>query len=507
MLEGYSVRAFTGHSSLMQQLLLPPTDTDHVLVIVQLNGGNDGLNTVIPISTYGNYYNARTNIAIAENRILRLDNHAEAGLHPSMTGMQALYNEGKLAILQAVGYPSPNFSHFRATDIWMTGSESSTVLNTGWGGRYLNVEYPNYPNGYPNNTMPDPLAIQIGSVTSLTCQGPVVNMGMSITDPTSFYNFVNGVPDPVPNTPMGYELSYIRDVASQTNQYAQRVKAAATAVTQQSPYPSGNSLADQLKIVARLIKGGLKTRIYMVSYGGFDTHASQVVATDTATGVHANLLANVSNAIKAFTDDLGFLGVADRVIGMTFSEFGRRIRSNASGGTDHGSAAPMFLFGKNVVRGVYGNNPAIPATASVNDNIPFQYDFRSVYASILQHWFCVKETELQMIMMNHFQSLPIVDGRSCNPLPPQNAGDTLITNYPNPFTASTTISFVTKGGHTLIQVINGQGQVVKTLVDRDYPAAGTYTVPFDGSRYASGVYYARLQNGPVQQVRTMLKVQ
>jgi uncharacterized protein (DUF1501 family) len=506
VLDGYSVRAFTGHSTLLQALLLPPTDTDHVLVIVQLNGGNDGLNTVIPISTYSNYYNARTNIAIPQNKILALDNYSLSGLHPGMTGMQALYNEGKLAIMQAVGYPTPNFSHFRATDIWMTGSDSTTVLNTGWAGRYLNVEYPNFPNGYPNNEVPDPLAIQIGSVTSLTCQGPVVNMGMSITDPSSFYNLVNGVPDPAPNNPMGYELSYIRDVANQTNQYAQRVKAAATAVTQQAAYPANNSLADQLKIVARLIKGGLKTRIYMVSYGGFDTHASQVVTTDTTTGTHANLLANVSNAIKAFTDDLYFLGVQERVIGMTYSEFGRRIKSNASGGTDHGAAAPMFLFGKNVVRGVYGSNPAIPASASVNDNIPFQYDFRSVYASILQNWFCVQNTDLQMIMMSNFQKLDVVNAAGCGAQPPVLAGENLIVNYPNPFVSATTITFKTKGGHTLVQVINGLGQVIKTLVDQDYPAEGTYTTSFDGGPYASGVYYARLQNGPVQQVRTMLRV-
>jgi len=402
MLDGYSVRAFTGHSSLLQSLMLPPVDTDKVFVIVQLSGGNDGLNTVIPISTYSNYYNARTNIAIPQNKILALNQYNEAGLHPSMNGMQALYNEGKLAIMQAVGYPSPNFSHFRATDIWMSASDSNTTLNTGWGGRYLNVEYPNYPAGYPNNSMPDPLAIQIGSITTLTCQGPVVNMGMSITDPASFYNFVNGVPDPAPNTPMGYELSYIRDVANHTNQYGQKVRAAAAAVTQQLTYPTNNSLADQLKIVARLIKGGLKTRIYMVSYGGFDTHASQVNASDTTIGTHANLLNNVSNAIKAFTDDLYFLKVEDRVIGMTFSEFGRRIKSNASGGTDHGAAAPVFLFGKNVMHGIYGTNPAIPANATVNDNIPFQYDFRSVYASILQNWFCVPNTDLQMIMMKDF---------------------------------------------------------------------------------------------------------
>jgi uncharacterized protein (DUF1501 family) len=506
MLDGYSVRAFTGHSPLMQSLLLPPVDTDHVLVIVQLNGGNDGLNTLIPISTYSNYYNARTNIAIPQNSILKLDNYDEAGLHPKMTGMQALYNEGKLAIMQAVGYPSPNFSHFRATDIWMSGSDSNTVLTTGWGGRYLDVQYPNYPVGYPNNSMPDPLAIQIGSVTSLTCQGPVVNMGMSITDPTTFYNFVNGIPDPAPNTPMGYELSYVRDVANHTNQYAQRVKAAATAVTQQNQYPTNNTLADQLKIVARLIKGGLKTRIYMVSYGGFDTHASQVVATDTTTGAHANLLTNVSNAIKAFVDDLYFLGVQDRVMGMTFSEFGRRIKSNASGGTDHGAAAPLFLFGKNVIRGVYGNNPSIPPNATVNDNIPFQYDFRSVYASILQNWFCVSTTDLQMIMMSNYQQLNIIKNSGCTTNTPQMAGDNLISNYPNPFVTKTTITFKTKGGHTLIQIINNLGQVIRTLVDQDYPSEGTYNTSFDSYGLATGVYYARLQNGPVQQVRTMLKV-
>jgi uncharacterized protein YifN (PemK superfamily) len=232
-INGYSVQGFLGNSLLQSRLLNPSFDTDHVLVIVQLNGGNDGLNMVIPISTYSNYYNARTNIAIAENKILKLNGFEATGLHPSMTGLQSLFNENKLAIIQAVGYPSPNFSHFRATDIWMSGSDSNVNVNSGWAGRYLNNEYPNFPTGYPNSSMPDPLAIQIGSVTSLTCQGPVVNMGMSITDPTSFYNLVNGVEDPAPSNYMGYELSYIREIAKQTNKYALRIKDAAATVTQQ----------------------------------------------------------------------------------------------------------------------------------------------------------------------------------------------------------------------------------------------------------------------------------
>lgn len=505
VIQGMTIKAFAADSPLVQRLLMP-TDTDKVLVIVQLTGGNDGINTVVPISTYSDYYNARTNIAIPENKILRLNGVSQTGLNPAMTGMQTMFNEGKLSIVQAVGYPSPNFSHFRATDIWMSASDSNVVLNTGWTGRYLNVEYPNYPTGYPNTSNPDPLAIQIGSVTTLTCQGPAVNMGLSISDPNSFYNLINGIEDPAPANPMGDELRFVREIAKQTNQYAQKIKSAAASVTQQAAYPTNNSLADQLKIVARLIKGGLQTRIYMVSYGSFDTHSLQVNAIDTTTGTHATLLGNVSNAIKAFQDDLKLLGVEDRVVGMTYSEFGRRIKSNASGGTDHGAAAPMFIFGKNVVPGVSGNNPAIPAAATVNDNVPFQYDFRSVYASLLQSWFCVPDTDLQMVMMKDFQQLNLVNNAKCKTAVPSLSGNTLISNYPNPFTESTKIQFTTAGGHTLVQIINGMGQVVKVLVDTDYPAAGTYSASFNSYGLPSGVYYARLQNGPTQQVRTMLKV-
>jgi uncharacterized protein (DUF1501 family) len=506
VVDGFSIRAFNPGSSLLDAAGLPPVDTDHVLVIVQLSGGNDGLNMVVPISNYSDYYNARTNIAIPQNKILKLSGYEQSGLHPAMTGLQTMFNEGKLSVLQAVGYPAPSFSHFRATDIWMSASDSATTVNTGWGGRYLNVEYPNYPNGYPNSTMPDPLAIQIGSVTTLTCQGPVVNMGISITDPASFYNLVNGTQEAVPNTPMGYELSYVRQIAQQSNQYGQRVKDAAAAVTVQGTYPANNTLAAQLKIVARLIKGGLKTRIYMVSYGSFDTHSGQVAAADTTTGTHATLLGTVSNAIKAFSDDLAFLGVEKRVLGMTFSEFGRRIKSNASTGTDHGAAAPMFLFGSGVVNKVWGTSPVIPAAATVNDNIPFQYDFRSVYASVLQNWFCVPDTDLQMVMMNKFQQLDLVSNASCKvPAAPVDAGDRLITNYPNPFTERTAIQFTTGGGHTLVQVIDTTGRLLKNLVDKDY-VAGTYKVDFDSYGLPSGVYYARFQNGPIQQVRPMLKV-
>ncbi|HLO82889.1 MAG TPA: DUF1501 domain-containing protein, partial [Chitinophagaceae bacterium] len=268
------------------------------------------------------------------------------------------------------------------------------------------------------------------------------------------------------------------------------------------------SLAAQLKIVARLIKGGLKTRVYMVSYGGFDTHATQVVSTDTTTGAHANLLKNVSDAIKAFMDDAKGLGVQDRVVGMTYSEFGRRIKSNASGGTDHGSAAPMFLFGKNVVGGLTGSNPYIPPNVTVGENIPFQYDFRSVYASILQHWFCVPDDTLEQIMLKNFQRMPLISNSQCatNARPnPLNNASVLVFNYPNPFSSTTNITFKTAGGHTLVQVIDTSGKLIKQLVEKEYPDAGSFNISFDSGGLAAGIYYVRLQNGAVQQVRAMLK--
>lgn len=507
ILNGFSVKAFTTASPLVQALMGTTTETDKVLVMIQLFGGNDGLNMVIPIENYSNYYNARSNIAIAQNKVLPLNGTSKTGFHPSMTGMQTLFNEGKLAVVQAVGYPQPNFSHFRATDIWMSASDSDQVVYSGWIGRYLNLEFPNFPNGYPTAQMPDPLAIQIGSVASLAMQGPTFPMAMNITDPTSFYDFLDNTGDPVPNTPWGKELEYIRMIMGQTEVYSNVIRAAAAKVSTQGSYPSNNDLAQQLRIVARLIAGGLKTRVYMVSTGNFDTHSSQVEAAETSIGGHAQLIARVSDAIKCFMDDIKGLKVDERVIGFTFSEFGRRIKSNSSFGTDHGAAAPVFVFGKNVRPGIIGTNPTISPIAAQNDNVPYQYDFRSIYASILKQWFCVNDTDLQTILLKNFQNIPLCVNAACGLTgidDLRNDGEQFIINYPNPFVETTKITFTTKGGHTLVQVMDTMGRVIQTLTDKVY-TSGTYTVTFDGYKLPLGVYYARFQNGTTQQVRPMLK--
>ena len=506
MISGNPIHILQDHP-LLDASLLATADNDRVLVIIQLSGGNDGLNTVIPVSEYSKYYNARTNIAIPENKVLKLMGNDATGLHPAMNSLQSLFAEGKLNVVQAVGYPQPSFSHFRATDIWMSGSDSDKYLNTGWAGRYLNYDSPGYPDNYPNADRPDPLAIQIGSLSTLTCQGPAVNMALSISDPSSFYNLIDGTDATVPNTNAGYELSFIRRIAKQTNLYAARIKLASDSVTQQTTYPN-NSLASQLKIVARLIKGGLHTKVYMVNYGGFDTHSGQTSASDTSIGTHANLLKTVSDSIAAFQTDISGLEIEDRVIGMTYSEFGRRIKSNASGGTDHGAAAPLFLFGKNVRGGVFGNNPDLPTAATVNDNIPYQHDFRTIYNTILQNWFCVKSTDQLEIMLKEYPTIPLINASVCGIHNDNSvfAKDALIYNYPNPFSSQTKVEFKTNGGHTLLQLLDGSGTVIRVLVEATYNFAGMNSYNLYGTNLPAGVYYLRLQNVDKMYVKAIVKM-
>ncbi len=405
LLDGFSFKALAGSPQKLEQYL----SNDHVLVLIQLNGGNDGLNTVIPMDQYSAYQASRSNIAIPENKVLPLNGFDHTGLHPSLTAIQHLFNEGKSGIVQAVGYPNPNFSHFRATDIWMTASDSNKIVSTGWAGRYLDKVYPDFPKDYPNTAMPDPLAIQVGSVISTTFQGPAFIMGLAISNPSSFYNMLDDKPGIDASTRWGEQLAYIETMAIKTDQYAGVIKKAALKVSKQSDkYPAKNPLADQLKIVARLIAGGLKTKIYMVNTGSFDTHSKQADTMDNTKGTHAMLLERVSSAVAAFMDDINVLGAGDRVMGMTFSEFGRRIKSNASGGTDHGAAAPVIYFGNKVKSGIIGNNPLLPTNTTPNDNITMQYDFRSLYATVMQQWLLLDAADVQQVLGGKFPLIDVV---------------------------------------------------------------------------------------------------
>ncbi len=512
ILNGFSFNAYGSAPSGALSLLAASGSGDHVLVLIQLSGGNDGLNTVIPLDAYANYYNARTNVAIPQSKVLRLDGTDKTGLHPSMTDMQNMYNDGKLSVVQSVGYENPNFSHFRSTDIWMTGDDTalrSQRVKTGWMGRYLNKEYPGYPDAFPNDKMSDPLAIEINDMPTLTTQGPLLSMGMSISDPNNIYTFANPFSDyALDSVSANKELHYLREISEKTKIYSAIIRSAYLKAGNQAAYPD-NPLAHQLQIVARLIAGGLKTKVYSVRIGGFDTHKKQVNSGDSTTGTHAQLMKTLSSSVAAFQKDMELLSLDDRVMGMTFSEFGRRIKSNASMGTDHGAAAPVLLFGKNVKKGILGKSPDIPAAIETNTNIPFQYDFRSVYASVLERWFCVDQASINELLLKNYQSLPVLSGSPCGITDDIEENNHLsesmtLRMWPNPYSTYGVIEFKVQSGFTVIQQINSLGRVVKVYAKQQYQE-GTYSISIGNDNLPAGIYFLRLQNGPYQKVITIAK--
>ncbi len=440
-LNGLGARALAGTStSFLNALSGAAEANDRVLVVIQLNGGNDGLNTVIPLDQMGRYKSIRSNVAIAENKVLKLRYREQAGLHPALTGFQNLYNDGRLAIVENVGYKNPSFSHFQANDIWFKGAVNSNNVTSGWLGRYLQGQYAGYPSGYPNSKMPDPLAIQISAVASTALLGPQQSVALAIQDVDTFARLIGEKPTALPSPSLSSiarnHVQFVRDQQTLSVAYADQLKAAAGKGTNATGYPANNRLADQLKLVARLIHGGLQTKVYYVTLGGFDTHANQVNTTDTGTGTHANLLQQVGDAVKAFLDDLKLLRVDERVVGMTFSEFGRRALSNGSRGTDHGWASPQFVFGGGIKTQWMGASPNL--TSLVNNNINMEYDFRQMYASLLRDWFGVDEATVRSILLGQdYEVLPIFRETITSVEP---ASDLLVL-YPNPTTSEATVSW------------------------------------------------------------------
>jgi uncharacterized protein (DUF1501 family) len=506
LLKPFSVNAFPT-AGLLQNMFSSTIPNDHVLVLIFLNGGNDGLNTVVPLDQMSKLSTARANLMLPEAQLHKIP-EKQIGLHPSLGGFKTLYDEQKLQIIQSVGYPQPNFSHFRSTDIWSSASDADKYIDSGWMGRFLEKNFPGYPVGYPNPDNPDPLAIQLGSNMPLLFQGNAAQMAFNVSSPDIFNVNVDPTTDPAPDTPAGDELTFIRTITGQINDYAQNIVSAyvqGTNAYNGYPAPGTNYLADELKAVARLIKGGLQTRIYLVSLYGFDTHAEQAVEGNTATGGHANLLKLLNDAVFSFQRDLEQLGEADRVLGMTFSEFGRRVISNASVGTDHGAAAPLFLFGNKVQPGVLGSNPILPTNPTENDNLPMQYDFRSVYASVLSQWFCMDQPTTDDILVKQFQSLPVINNQCTSSffdgLDP-NSGIIRLALAPNPMVDFTRATVQIPGGQTRLDVFDPLGRVIFSKVS-GYLQEGTYTFDLDNPGYPPGNYYVRVQCGPWQRVELL----
>lgn len=461
------------------------SDSNRVLVLVQLAGGNDGLNTLIPI-TSSVYYDKRPTLAISKTEALSLND--QLGWHPSLAPLKRMFDEEELAIVQGVTYPNPNLSHFRSTDIWLTATDSNVFENTGWLGRYLETMYPTYPEQLP----PDPVAIQIGTTASLGLQSSKGSFAVTFTDPDEFYRLVgeSEAPDDdmLPDTPAGDELEYIRKIAAASQIYAARVKDASGTGRNSAEYPAGNPLAEALQIVARLIAGGLQTKVYLVSVGGniFDTHAAQA---DT----HAGLLSDVALALEAFSNDTKELGIFERVAGITFSEFGRRVEENGSEGTDHGTAAPLFAFGGGVIGGrIHG---AVPNLNELDDrgNLLIEFDYRQVYASALAQWFAEPTNEIQQVLFKDFATLPLFKDQ------PTSVNDTLsqrleVKITPQPATTGkATVRFtLPTGANMLLSVVTMRGeQIAKTSFG--YLQAGEHILNIPTDKLSSGTYMLVLQ--------------
>jgi uncharacterized protein (DUF1501 family) len=364
------------------------TGKDHsILVVLQLAGGNDGLNAVVPYVDDA-YYRARPTIGIAKDKVLNLDSHI--GFNPALAPFKTLYDEGHLALLQGVGYPNPNRSHFRSTEIWQTASDPNKIVRTGWLGRYFD----NCCSG-EGATVGVALGSQLPQAfTSDNPTGITLSSGSRLgfakeTDASeqAVFNQLNGIDhDTVsgasigelsgPNSSGMTAIEYLQRTALDAQIGTDKIAEILRRVKPEAIYPK-TQLANSLSLISRLITGGLPTRVYYASQGGYDTHNAQENS-------HNRLLGELANGVSAFCQDLKSKGVLNQVMITTFSEFGRRVAENASKGTDHGTAAPMFISGGAIKPGIYGRPPSLEQLDA--GDLIYNVDFRSVYATILNRW-------------------------------------------------------------------------------------------------------------------------
>ncbi|MDG2417646.1 MAG: DUF1501 domain-containing protein [Saprospiraceae bacterium] len=425
LLNGVGLQAMSD-SSMLNFLTTCIGVGDRSIVVLFLKGGNDGLNTIIPIDQYSTYIGHRPTIGLPDSgagAYINLDTTLsitdQVGIHPAMANFKSMYEAGKARMIQAVGYPTFNQSHFGSSDLWLGGRDGSQGVGAsgdGWIGRFFENAYPGIHSN-PNIEFPDPLGVQLGdrkaSLAFHDCSSVYEAVNISGQDPAALYGLLNGLGTAPHDTPLaseyGYEIDYITDVENSTNVYGQRITDVYNAGTNSNVVYPNSSLGNQLTTVAKLLSGGSKTKVFQLHRGGFDTHSNQVVAGSTSTGNHANLLGDVFNSIKAFHDDLTNLGVGNKVVTVVFSEFSRRITENGSIGTDHGNYGPMFIFGDAVEPGISGTNFDLTAiNGSGNMNVSeMQYDYRSVLKTLLQDWMGAGS---DILIPTQLDSYPLISG-------------------------------------------------------------------------------------------------
>jgi uncharacterized protein (DUF1501 family) len=400
-----------------------------ILVVLQMAGGNDGINTVVP---YANdfYHKARPKIGLKPEDVIKIND--VIGLHGAMKGFKELYDAGQLSIVQGVGYPNPNRSHFRSTEIWQTASDADQIEKYGWLGRYFDnacagtdpavgvtignqlpeAFFAAKPKGIVFNNPQNYRFMANGAGTEdsykklneLEMSSPLPDGGGDASShgapgQTADDNSGGSIAMLPAGMPMtgGRAVDFISRTALDAQHSSDEIRGIAARVQNTATYP-GSQLGGSLKLVAKLIGGGLPTRVYYVSQGGYDTHTNQL-------GSQQRLLGDLAESVKAFTDDLKTQGNLGRVLVMTFSEFGRRVSENANGGTDHGAAAPMFIVGNNVKAGLLGQYPSLASQDLFQGDVKYNVDFRSVYAAVLENWL---KTKSAPILGKQFPLLPVV---------------------------------------------------------------------------------------------------
>ncbi len=479
VLGGLPLRAQSNLTMLAQ---MPSLENDRILIIVQLFGGNDGLNTMIPADD-DEYYRLRPGIAVPKKDVW--NKVGDIYLHPALAlgsqgGVARMLEIGTLALVQGVGYPNPNLSHFRSTDIWLSGINSSDPnlrLDTGWVGRYLEQSYPDFPASLPDH----PLSVQFGGSFSLTLMSSKGRMGIEVNDPGNQRGVGSQLDtlDPAsPGTAYEQEYDFIADIANRSNKYAQAVKDAYTAGKGSLRGEYGNDgFGRQMASVAALIAGGLRSKVYVVSLGGFDTHVTQQYEGNV--GTHPSLLERFSNGVAQLTYDMTRLGHVDRVAGITVSEFGRRPRENGSLGTDHGAAGVQFVWGTMVNSGVFGN-PFDLKNLNANGDLNYQIDYRSVYAEILLDWFGLTLPQVREVLQKN--DLVPIDLLKTPAGVEQGAavgsGVAIMRSYPNPFATSATIEIrLDRAADAVLELSTLDGRAIARLLDRRLEA-GAHAVPF-----------------------------
>jgi uncharacterized protein (DUF1501 family) len=414
---GFLARTFGALQAEADDKFQPASGRDSaILVVLQMAGGNDGLNTLVPIGN--DYYRrARPRLGLPAANILKVSD--EVGFHPSLTGFKALYDEGCLAAVQGVGYPNPNRSHFRATEIWQTAADANKFETRGWLGRYFDSACSGCdPTVGVSIGRQMPQAFAARQPTGVCLDNPQnfrylpprsAKPGDAAAAEASFRKLNEPDDMPAENSggtiaalhgalrPAGSTLDYLERVALDAEVSSDKIRALAARITTQGAYPA-SPLGNSLKLVAKLIAGGLPTRVYYVSQGGYDTHTNQL-------GTQERLLRDLGDSVRAFVSDLEVQTCLSQVLLMTFSEFGRRVAENANGGTDHGAAAPLFLVGGKLKAGLLGRYPSLAPADLFQGDLKFTTDFRSVYATLLESWL---RTSSQPILGRSFPLLEIV---------------------------------------------------------------------------------------------------